>query len=45
MLVIADLANTKLCKKNWEMTETLGHGYSSESIQQEPYNEYQHDRI
>ena len=38
-------ANTKLCKKTWKMTETLAHGYSSESTQQELSNEYQHDRV
>ena len=27
------------------MTNTLAHGYSSESTQQELYNEYQHDRV
>ena len=27
------------------MTETLAHGYSSESAQREPSNEYQHDRV
>ena len=27
------------------MTETLAHGYSSESTQQELSNEYQHDRV
>ena len=41
MLMMADLANTKWCKK---MTETLPHRYSSESTQLELSNEYQHDR-
>ena len=27
------------------MTETLAHGYSSESAQRELSNEYQHDRV
>ena len=27
------------------MTETLAHGYSSESTQHELSNEYQHDRV
>ena len=27
------------------MTETLTHGYSSESTYREIFNEYQHDRI
>ena len=31
--------------KNLRMTETLVHGYSSESTQQELSNEYQYDRI
>ena len=29
----------------FSMTETLAHGYSSESTQQELSNEYQHDRV
>ena len=35
-------------RKNWKMTETLAHGYSSESsvsIRQKLSNEYQHDRV
>ena len=40
---MANLASTKWLKP-WEMTETLAHGYSSESTQQELSNEYQHDR-
>ena len=44
MLVVANFANTKWCKKA-NMTETLAHGYSSESAQQELPNEYQHDRV
>ena len=31
--------------KNLKMTETLAHGYLSESTQQELSNEYQHDRV
>ena len=27
------------------MTETLAHGYSSESTQRKLFNEYQHDRV
>ena len=45
MLLLANLANTKLCKKNEKMTETLAYGYSSESTPQELSNEYQHDRV
>ena len=33
------------CKKSRETTETLAHGYSSESARQELSNEYQHDKI
>ena len=32
-------------QKTEKITETLAHGYSSESTQQEPSNEYQHDRV
>ena len=32
-------------QKAWKMTETLAHGYSSESAQSELSNEYQHDRV
>ena len=32
-------------QKIWKITETLAHGYASESTQQELSNEYQHDRI
>ena len=40
-LLVANVANTKLCKKNTlKMTETRVHGYSSESIQRELSNEY-----
>ena len=31
--------------KSWKMTETLAHGYSSESTQWELSNEYPHDRV
>ena len=27
MQQVANFANTKWCKKNWKMTETLAHGY------------------
>ena len=45
MLVVANLANTKWCKKPWKMTETLARGYSSESTHWELSNENQHDRV
>ena len=45
MLLVANLANTKWYKKPEKMTETLAHGYSSESAQRELSNEYQHDRV
>ena len=32
-------------QKHEKLTETLAHGYSTESIQQELSNEYQHDRV
>ena len=32
-------------KKSRNQTETLAHGYSSESTQRELSNEYQHDRV
>ena len=31
--------------KQKKMTETLAHGYSSESTQWELFNEYQHNRV
>ena len=34
-----------MMQKNLKMIETLAHGYSSESTQQELFNEYQHDRF
>ena len=40
-----DLQHTKWCKKPDEITETLGHGCSSESTQQALSNEYQLDRV
>ena len=45
MLLVANLADTKWCKKSWKLTETLANGYSSESAQRELSNEYQHDRV
>ena len=35
----------KMMQKNFEMTETLAYGYSSESTPRELSNEYQHDRV
>ena len=35
----------KIMLKSWKITETLTNGYSSESTQQEPLNEYQHDWV
>ena len=34
-----------MMKKTCQMTETLAHGYSSESTRQELSSEYQHDRV
>ena len=45
MLLVANLANTKRCKKPRKITETLANGYSSESTQRELSNEYQDDRV
>ena len=45
ILLVANLANRKLCKKHEKMTEMLAYGYSSESTQRELSNEYQHDRV
>ena len=45
MLLVANFANTKWCKKTEKWLETLAHGYSSESAQWELSNEYQHDRV
>ena len=45
MLLVANLAITKLWEKAERMTETLAHGYSYESTQQELSNEYQFDRV
>ena len=33
MLLVANLNNSKVCKKNRKMTETLAHGYSSQSTE------------
>ena len=40
MLLVANLAITKWCEICWNLTETLAHGYSSDSTQQEPSDEY-----
>ena len=45
MLLVANLANTKGCKKPEKITETLANGYSSESTRRELSNEYQDDRV
>ena len=45
MLLVANLANTKWCKNlknDWNPGTWV---YSSESSQQEPSNEYQHNRV
>ena len=39
MLMVANLTNTKCCKKSEKMAETLANGYSSESTQRELSNE------
>ena len=44
-LLLSDLASKKMMQKTWKMTETLAHGYSSESTQLELSNEYQHTRV
>ena len=45
MLLVANLADTELCKKPHKQAETMVNGYSSESTQRDLSNEYQHDRI
>ena len=45
ILLVANLADTKWCKKPLKITETLANGYSFESTQQELSNEYQHARV
>ena len=45
MLMVANFANTKRCKKAERNTETLAHGYSVESTQREISNNYEHDRF
>ena len=45
MLLMANLAITKICKNAWKMTEPLANGYSSsESTRGELSNKYQHGR-
>ena len=45
MLLVDNLANTKLCKKKRKIPETLTNWYSSESTQRELSHEYQHDKV
>ena len=45
MLLVAILAKQNDAKNLKKMTETLTHGYSSESTQGELSNEYQHDMV
>ena len=45
LMLLANLSKYKMKQKNVKMTETLAHGYSSESTHREPPNEYQHDRV
>ena len=45
LLLLANLTNTKWCKKLVKLTETIANGYSSESTQQELSNEYQHNKV
>ena len=45
MLLVANLANTKLCKKKQKITETLANGYSFDSTERELSNEYRQDRV
>ena len=45
MLLVANLASTKGCKRKLKIIETLASGYSSESSQRELSNEYQYDRV
>ena len=44
-LLVADFANTKLCKKPDKCLKPWHVGYSSESTQRELSNEYQHGRV
>ena len=45
ILLLANLANTKIMRKTLKMIETLANGYSYESTRRELSNEYQHDRV
>ena len=45
MLVVANFANTKLCKKPGQLIETLAYGYSYKITQQGVSNDYQYDRV
>ena len=45
ILLLANLANTKIMRETLKLTETLANGYSYESTRRELSNEYQHDRV
>ena len=45
LLLVANSVNKRMIIRIWEMTETLIHGYSSDSAHQKPSNEYQHGRV
>ena len=45
MLLVSNLAKSNRGIKPKRNTETLAHGFSSESTQKELSNEYQHDRV
>ena len=45
MLLVAIIWPLRNDAKSSEMKETLAHGYSSESTQQELSSQYQHDRV
>ena len=45
MLLLANFAFIQNDAKNLKIPETLAHGYSSESTQQELSNEYQHEMV
>ena len=44
-LLVGKFGKTKWCKIYLEITETLAHGYASESTQRELLNEYQQARV
>ena len=45
MLLVADFVEYKMMQKKLKVTETMAHGYSSESTQRELSNEYQHSKV